>query len=147
VNYTYNKSEAEYLRTRIKLQIDPQTFRTTMVNDDTTYTNPLIFQPDHLLNLIMGYDFKGFSMRLSARYRSHMFIAPNWYESFWGYSTDLHRYDLAIRQKLPVKGMEFFLNINNLTNEIERDVINHMNFANYLEDYGRNANLGLRYQF
>jgi outer membrane receptor protein involved in Fe transport len=147
VNYTYNKSEAKYLRTRIKFQFDPQTYRTTLVNDDTTYINPLISQPDHLLNLTVGYDFKGFSIRWAVRYKSQMFIAPNWYESLRGYSTDFCRYDLSIRQKLPVAGLEFFLNINNLTNEVERDVINHKNFANYLEDYGRNANLGLRYQF
>jgi outer membrane receptor protein involved in Fe transport len=95
----------------------------------------------------VGYDFKGFSIRWAVRYKSQMFIAPNWYESLRGYSTDFCRYDLSIRQKLPVAGLEFFLNINNLTNEVERDVINHKNFANYLEDYGRNANLGLRYQF
>ncbi len=147
VNYTRNKSEAEYLRTRIKLQVDPRTYKTTLVNEDTTYTSPMISQPDHLLNLTLGYDYKGFSIRWAMRYKSHIFTSANWYEALRGYSADFYRYDLSIRQKLPVAGLEFFLNINNLTNEVEKDVINHMNFANYLEDYGRNANMGLRYQF
>jgi outer membrane receptor protein involved in Fe transport len=81
------------------------------------------------------------------RYNSHIFKSANWYEALRGYSTDFYRYDLSIRQKLPVAGLEFFLNVNNLTDEIERDVINHKDFASYIEDYGRNANLGLRYQF
>ena len=147
LNYTRNKSEAEYLRTRIKALIDPITYRATLVNEDTTYTSPMIQQPDHLLNLTLGYDYKGFSIRWAMRYKTHIFKEANWYEALRVYSTDFYRYDLAIRQKLPVAGLEFFLNINNLTDEIERDVINHKNFASYVEDYGRNANMGLRYQF
>ncbi|MDZ7318985.1 MAG: TonB-dependent receptor [candidate division KSB1 bacterium] len=147
VNYTRNKSEAKYLRTRIKLQVDPRTYKTTLVNEDTTYTSPMIMQPDHLLNLTLGYDYRGFSIRWAMRFKSHVFKSANWYEKLRGYSTDFYRYDLSVRQKLPFRGMELFLNINNLTNELERDVINHLNFANYIEDYGRNGNLGLRYQF
>ncbi len=147
VNYTRNKSEATYLRTRVKMVVDPRTYKTTLVNEDTTYTSPMISQPDHLLNLTLGYDYHGFSIRWAMRFKSHVFKAANWYEELRGYSTDFYRYDLSVRQKLPIRGMEFFLNVNNLTNELEKDVINHMHFANYIEDYGRNANLGLRYQF
>jgi len=146
INYTRNKSKAEYLRTRIKTIIDPITYRATYINEDTTYTSPMIAQPDHLLNLTLGYDYKGFSIRWAMRYKSHIFKSADWYEKLRGYSTDFYRYDLQVRQKLPVSGLEFFLNINNLTNEIENDVINHKNFSSYLEDYGRNANMGLRYQ-
>ncbi|MBD3287421.1 TonB-dependent receptor [candidate division KSB1 bacterium] len=150
VNYTRNKSEAEYLRTRIdvKAEFDENwNLITYLVPNDTTYTSPMISQPDHLFNLTLGYDYKGFSIRWAMRYKSHIFKSTNWYEKLRGYSSDFYRYDLQIRQKLPIEGMEFFLNINNLTNELERDVINHNDFASYIEDYGRSANLGLRYQF
>jgi TonB-dependent receptor len=147
VNYTRNRSEADYLRTVIKLQVDPITYQTTLVNEDTTYTSRMISQPDHLLNLTLGYDYKGFSIRWAMRYTSGIFKAPNWYESLRGFSTDFIRYDLSLRQKLPVEGMEVFLNVNNLTGEIEQDVINHMSFSRYMEDYGRTANIGVRYQF
>ncbi len=147
MNYTHNKSEAEYLRTRIKMQVDPKTYKTTLVNEDTTYISPMIQQPDHLLNLTLGYDYKGFSIRWAMRYKSHIFASSNWYEKLRGYSTDFIRYDLAVRQQLPVKGLEFFLNVNNLTKELEKNVINHMDFASYIEDYGRNGNIGIRYVF
>ncbi len=147
MNYTRNESEAEYLRTRIKMQVDPKTYKTTLVNEDTTYTSPMIQQPDHLLNLTLGYDYRGFSIRWAMRYKSHIFTSSNWYQSLRGYSTNFYRYDLAIKQQLPVKGLEFFLNVNNLTNELERNIINHLDFASYIEDYGRNANLGFRYMF
>ncbi|MDZ7725270.1 MAG: TonB-dependent receptor [candidate division KSB1 bacterium] len=146
LNYTLNESKAEYLRTVIRTQIDPVTYRSTLVNDDTTYTSPMIRQPKHLLNLTVGYDYKGFSIRWAMRYKSHIFKSNSWYEKLRGYSTDFYRYDLSIRQKLFVNGLEFFLNVNNLTGERERSVINHMNYTSYLEDYGRSANMGVRYR-
>jgi len=147
INYTRNKSEAKYLRTVISYEIDPKTYKATYFNNDTTYTSPMISQPDHLLNFTIGYDFLGFSIRGALRYSSGIFRATNWYESLRAYSTDFIRYDLSLKQKLPVEGMELFLNINNLTNEIERDVIKYKSFTRYSENYGRNANLGIRYQF
>ncbi|MBN2426650.1 MAG: TonB-dependent receptor [Calditrichaceae bacterium] len=148
VNYTRNKSQAKYPRTVVKLVVlDPYTGETIAVNEDTTYTSPMIQQPDHLLNLTLGYDYKGFSIRWAMRYKSHIFKSANYYEKLRGYSTDFYRFDVQVRQKLPVDGLEFFLNVNNLTGELERDVINHMKFASYIEDYGRSANMGLRYQF
>lgn len=150
VNYTRNESEAKYLRTRIKVEAEfdeNYNLITYYMPNDTTYTSPMIGQPDHLLNLTLGYDYKGFSIRWAMRYKSNIFKSTNWYEALRGYSTDFYRYDLSVRQRLPFRGLEFFLNINNLTNEREQDVINHMNFTRYLEDYGRTANIGLRYQF
>ncbi len=150
VNYTRNKSEAEYLRTRIdvKAEFDENwNVITYLVPNDTTYISPMVHQPDHLLNLTLGYDYKGFSIRWAMRYKSRIFTSTNWYEKLRGYSTDFYRYDLSVKQKLPVRGMEFFFNVNNLTNELEHNVINHMDFTSYLEDYGRTMNMGVRYQF
>ena len=145
-NYTRNESEAKYLKTFVRTVIDPITYRSTLVNEDTTYTSPMINQPDHLLNLTLGYDYKGFSIRWAMRYKSQIFTSNNCYEKLRGYSTDFYRYDLSVRQQLPVDGLEFFLNVNNLTNEREHSVINHMNYTSYLEDYGRSANVGFRYR-
>lgn len=149
-NYTHNESKAKYLRTRIdvKAEFDENyNLITYYTPNDTTYSSPMVGQPDHLLNLTLGYDYKGFSIRCAMRYKSNIFKSTNWYEKLRGYSTDFYRYDFSVRQQLPVKGLEFFLNVNNLTNEKEQDVINHMSFTRYLQDYGRTANVGLRYQF
>ncbi|MBI9070201.1 MAG: TonB-dependent receptor [Melioribacteraceae bacterium] len=150
VNYTRNKSEAKYLRTEIETHAEfDENWRliTYLIPHDTTYTSRMISQPDHLLNLTLGYDYKGFSFRWAMRYSSGIFKATNWYQALRAYSTDFVRYDLSLKQQLPFDGMEMFLNINNLTNEMEEDVINHKNFTRYKENYGRNANLGIRYQF
>lgn len=145
-NYTRNISEAEYLRTRIRTELD-ENFRPIYTNEDTTYTAPLIHQPDHLLNLTLGFDYRDFSIRGAMRFTSGVFTSANWHESLRGFTDDFYRYDLQVRQGLPLPGMEIFMNIFNLTNEIERDLLNHMNFARNIESYGRSVNIGLRYQF
>ena len=147
INYTRNKSEAQYPRTIVKVAVDPKTYKTYYTNSDTTYTAPMIEQPDHLLNIILGYDYKGFSIRWAMSYKSHVFRSASWYPELRAYSTDFYRYDVQIKQKLPVDGLECFLNVNNLTGEKEHTVINHLNFSTYSEDYGRSANIGLRYQY
>ncbi|MBI9070218.1 MAG: TonB-dependent receptor [Melioribacteraceae bacterium] len=150
VNYTRNKSEAKYLRTEIETHAEfDENYRliTYLIPHDTTYTSRMISQPDHLLNVTLGYDIKGFSFRWAMRYSSGIFKSNDWYEALRGYSTVFVRYDLSLRQQLPVDGLEMFLNVNNLTNEIEKDVINHRDYTRYKEDYGRSANLGIRYQF
>jgi outer membrane receptor protein involved in Fe transport len=141
------KGIVKYPRTIVKVAVDPVTYKTSFVNQDTTYTAPMIEQPDNLLNLMIGYDYKGFSIRWALRYKSHIFKSASWYEELRGYSTNFYRYDVQIKQKLPIDGLEFFLNVNNLTGEKENDVINHLNYSNYTEDYGRSANLGLRFQY
>jgi hypothetical protein len=81
------------------------------------------------------------------RFKSNIFKTASWYEELRGYSTDFYRYDVQIRQKMPVDGLELFANVNNITGEKEHDVINHLDFANYMEDYGRSANIGLRFHY
>jgi len=146
VNYTRNISSAKYLRTRIKTEYD-EYFRPILTNNDTTYTAPMILQPDHLFNLTVGYDYKGFSIRWAMRFKSHIFKSANWYESLRAYSTDFYRYDISIKQKLPVEGLELFLNGNNVTSEFERDVINYRDLTTYEEHYGLTADVGVRYTF
>lgn len=149
-NYTRNVSEADYLRSRIETKAEyDENFNiiTYYEAHDTTYTSPMINQPAHLLNLTVGYDYKGFSIRWAMRYKSKIFTNNNWYDKLRGYSTDFYRYDLSLKQKLPLDGMEMFLNVSNITSELEHNVINHRNYTSYLEDYGRSASLGIRYRF
>jgi len=144
-NYTRNFSEAKYFRNEIKQEFD-EYFRVTLINKDTVYTSPMILQPDHLLNLLVGYDYKGFSFRWALRYKSNIFKRENWYEDLRTYSTPFIRHDLSIVQKLPYEGLEVYLNANNLTNEFEKDVILAGLTKSY-ESYGRFIALGFRYSY
>ena len=68
------------------------------------------------------------------------------------------RHDIAIKQQLPVKGLELYFNINNLTDEFERDVIRPrtnpkdpsqgtFELTRHEEHYGRFTTLGIRYRY
>jgi TonB-dependent receptor len=146
-NFTRNRSKALYPISFVKTVIDPITYRATLESLDTTYVSPIVRQPDYLLNLTLGYDYKGFSIRTALNYRAKVFVNTDWYTESRSNSDDFYRVDISIRQKLPVKGMECFLNINNLLDQMERSSFNHMGFVRDLEYYGRNANAGIRYMF
>lgn len=157
VNYTRNISEAKYPKTRIIQEYD-EFFNLTVRNNDTTYTSRMVLQPDHLFNLTVGYDYKGFSIRWALRYKSNIFKLAAEKQDLRAYSTDFVRHDIAIKQQLPIEGLELFLNINNLTNEYEVDVIrprinpkslssNTYESTWHEEHYGRLASIGLRYRY
>jgi TonB-dependent receptor len=147
VNFTRNRSEAQYPISFIKTVVDPVTYRATLVSNDTTYTNPMIHQPAYLVNFTLGYDIKGFSIRTALNYRAKVFTQNSFRSGTAALSDDFYRVDISIRQKLPVKGMECFFNINNLLDQMERSSFQHYGFARSIESYGRNANAGLRYMF
>jgi TonB-dependent receptor len=72
-NYTHIFSEAQYPRTIIVTQYLNEPPWITQTNIDTSYANRLINQPDDIVNLSIGYDFKGFSARLSMLFQSNIF--------------------------------------------------------------------------
>lgn len=145
INYTRNFSETKYFRNRVIVDFD-ENFNLIYKNADTTYTERMVYQPDHILNLTVGYDYKGFSMRWTFRYKSNIFTNTNWYSDLRGYSTEFFRHDLSIRQKLSKYGMELYLNISNLNNEHEENVIKFEHLPIYEKYYGRVIDLGIKYE-
>ncbi len=151
VNYTYIHSEAKYPRTEQIVKNVPFPFPHTEVvgNLDTTYTARLIDQPSHIFNLMLGYDYKGFSIRGSMQFTSDVFRATNFYEPLRTTTKALTLYDLSVRQKLPVKGLQFYLNWSNISEPIEFSV-KHLGSDDYYADkhfYGMTLDAGLRYTF
>ena len=65
-NYTRTNSEVKYPRTVIEQNIifEPS-FQVITSNIDTFYVDRLLDQPKDIINLSLGYDYKGFSGRLS----------------------------------------------------------------------------------
>jgi len=104
-------------------------------------------QPEFFGNIAVGYDIKGFSIRLS------MFHQGEYYRSYsFNRRSDLlqnsyTRWDLAVKQQI-TKTISLMLNINNLTNTKEGtsyvDRIDHRTDINNEETYGMTADLGLR---
>ena len=79
----------------------------------------LLDQPRDIINYSLGYDYKGFSGRLSMNYISNVFSTTNFWPGLREDTDAYRRYDLSMKQKLPVKGLELYLNISNLTEAVD----------------------------
>ena len=129
-NYTRTTSEVKYPRTIIKQEIvfEPS-FQVITSNVDSFYVDRLLDQPNDIVNLSLGYDYKGFSGRISMLHISDIFKTT----SFWPElreTTDAYtRFDLSIKQKLPIKGLEIFMNVNNMYEAIDVNRLRGFNRA------------------
>ena len=147
-NYTVIDSEVKYPRTVIDIAIDwgpPLTTVTT--NIDTFYTDRLIDQADEVINLSLGYDYKGFSGRLSMLHKANTFTRADFWPSLRESSDDYTRWDLSMKQKLPFEGMSMYLNISNMTNAKDVTLVRGGNFPASEQHYGKTIDLGFRYSF
>ena len=119
-NYTRTTSEVKYPRTVIETEIifDPS-FQVVTYNLDSLYVDRLLDQPRDIINYSLGYDYKGFSGRLSMNYISNVFSTTNFWPGLREDTDAYRRYDLSMKQKLPVKGLELYLNISNLTEAVD----------------------------
>ena len=119
-NYTRTTSEAIYPRNVIERIITfTPSFTIENVNLDSAYTDRLLDQPNDIINLSLGYDYKGFSGRLSMLYTSNVFSKVDFWPGLRETTDSYQRYDLSVKQKLPIDGLELYLNISNLTGAVD----------------------------
>jgi outer membrane receptor protein involved in Fe transport len=147
-NYTVIQSEVVYPRTVVESNIDWSSFPpvVTKNNIDTSYVDRLIDQPNQIMNFSIGYDYKGFSGRLSMLHKSDIFMSTNFWPELRVNTDDYTRWDLSIKQELPIKGLSIFMNVNNITETVD---INRYKYGslNLEQHYGRTADLGFKYSF
>jgi hypothetical protein len=68
---------------------------------------------------------------------------------FWeerSYTADYMRFDLSLKQDLPVKGLQAFLNMQNITGTIDKTYQRSLSYPTYLQSYGMTFDLGLRWR-
>jgi len=155
-NYTYTDTEQTQTKQLISTIVeDPsRPWITTTVVTDSAFTVPLFNQPKHHINASIGYDYKGFSMRLAYKMRSEILVG------FFGNGYELenerlsavrHAWDLSVKQDIPwVKGMQVFLNISNISAVYSDKQFVHVtdkpDFPLYEQYFGRISIFGLRYR-
>ncbi len=144
INYTHIFSEAKYPLTKIvnkaELPWDPPVW----VNIDSFYVNQLINQPDDIVNVQVGYDYKGFSTRLSMLYQSRIFKKPQFWPELSQFSDQYLRWDLSVKQKLPWYNLQVFCNVNNISGARDRDLVKGARWDASIQHYGTTIDLGLR---
>ena len=120
VNYTITRSRVKYPRTVIETDIifDP-IFEVVMNNLDSLYVDRLLDQPNSIINYSLGYDYKGFSGRISMNYISNIFSSTNFWTELRQDTDAYKRYDLSIKQKLFIEGLEIYLNASNFLEAID----------------------------
>jgi TonB-dependent receptor len=146
VNYTHIFSEAKYPKTIINSKFNPNgpPFYIS-TNIDTFYTNRLINQPDDIVNVSLGYDYKDFSARLSLLFQSNIFKKNDPQPELKGYTENYWRWDLVVNQKLPLQGLMIYLNFNNITGTFDRAIVAGPKFPTSEQHYSYTIDFGLRY--
>ncbi|NLP10381.1 TonB-dependent receptor [bacterium] len=145
INYSHMKSETKYpYQTMVKKGTGPFG---KMVYVDTTRAGRMPQQADDILNTTVGYDFRGFSARLSFLFQGNVVgaIAPR--IELDSFTDDYYRWDLIVNQKLPWKGFQLYCNASNLTNRPDRHYTSTLELLSYAGYYGRTVDLGVRYRF
>jgi TonB-dependent receptor len=146
INYTHINSEAKYPRVVVESKYVPQPPWIIQNELDSSYTARMISQPNDIVNVSLGYDYKGFSIRGSMLFQSDIFSATNFYPELRENTDDFLRWDLSVKQELPWEGLQFFVNVANISGEIDRNIIAGNGYPSSEEYYGRNIDLGFRYR-
>jgi TonB-dependent receptor len=139
VNYTHIFSKAKY----------PITFNYTRPNRyvDSSYYAPLLYQPDNILNFSIGYDYEGFSIRVSSIFSDKIFTGPNFWPQLRTYSSAYHRWDIALKQNLPLQGLQLYYSLDNFSGANDVSVIAApTGVPSQQQNYKYTMEIGLRYQ-
>lgn len=143
VNYTHIFSEAKYPKSIMQWHYEDDGTATRIVAD-TFYTARLLNQPNDVLNLMLGYDYEGFSARVSYLLQDNIFRNPDFWPQLRTMSGLYGRWDVSVKQELPWAGLQVYANVNNLN--AEDDVTNNTSrsFPVAIDQYGLSAMLGVR---
>ncbi|MDP3580320.1 MAG: carboxypeptidase-like regulatory domain-containing protein [Ignavibacteria bacterium] len=143
VNYTRINSETRYPWT--KERVGGTRANPTYIQIDSSRSGRLIFQPNDIANVFIGYDYEGFSLKVSFVFQGNSASYVGGYPEADGFTDDYFRTDVAVRQKLPWYDLQVFLDVNNVNNRqnISRQTT-ISGFTNQ-KNYGLTANLGVRF--
>ncbi|MEO1021543.1 MAG: TonB-dependent receptor [Bacteroidota bacterium] len=166
LNLTILESETQYPVTYTEsVPITPRPRRPPFnerILRDTLNTGRVPDQADFIANATIGYDYKGFSGRLSFYYQGEVFtgnfgsrnfeVDDETGEGFFTsgddvFTDDLYRIDLTLSQKVNEK-FEVFCNLNNLNNEFDQNFQSDFGFnPTFIQYYGFTMDVGVRARF
>ena len=142
VNYTHIFSSAKYPYS-IQRRGPPPYYTPVVV--DTFYTDRLLDQPNDVVNLAIGYDYKEFAIRVSMEDQANIFTGPNFWPELRTYKAQYVRWDLSAKQGLPLPGLSIYLDLNDLNNASDTYIIPGNGYPSSQDTYGMTADLGIRW--
>ncbi len=147
VNFTHIFSKAQYPLTTLSTTYSPDPPYVIKTYNETYYEDRLINQPDNIVNLALGYDYAGFSTRVSLLYQADIFKGENFWPELRINTANYLRWDLSVKQALPVAGLQAFFDLNNFNNARDVDVNQGSGYPTAEQYYGLTADVGLRLRF
>jgi len=103
-------------------------------------------QAEHIFNLSLGYEQKGFSGRLSMVYQSESLGTVGRRPEQDGFTDAFQRWDLSIQQKFGKSGLAVIFNLNNITDTPQQTFV-AIGFPTREEYFGWTGDLGIKYSF
>lgn len=115
--------------------------------DSTLRTNRMPDQPSHILNSTIGYDYGGFSIRVSYLYQSDKVAGVGETAITDAFTDAYERWDAVVQQKIG-DNLQIYANFTNLNNRHDASLLGYrQNNPTALEYYGRAIDIGLRLKF
>lgn len=106
-------------------------------------------QPGFVTNVILGWDYKGFSARASYRFQDQVSSGLDELSFQEDYTDIFQTLEISIKQRI-YKGLDIYLNATNLTGHIDkryRVYPTGESFPINEQNYGSRGQLGVRYRF
>jgi TonB-dependent receptor len=149
VNYTRIFSETQkqlfYLGQGELIWERPPVYETIIIDSSRTARMP--DQPAHILNVTLGYDYKGFSARLSYLYQTDKLTYLDRKPVLDNFSGAYARWDLTLQQNIGW-GLQCFANFTNLNKRSDQNYRGDaLEDPSYIEYYGFTMDAGIRYRF
>jgi len=147
INYTKIFSKAKYPLIRYESKVINTPPYIVKEAIDISYWDRMQQQPNDILNISLGYDYKGFSTRVSMFYQGDNFITSKYYEEEHILTDSFTRWDLSVKQKLPWQNIQLYFNYVNMNEGLDRDFIKGNKKTSRLEYYGSTLQLGVRWNY
>lgn len=144
MNYTHIWSTTLYPLAGLRRTTVGRVTVATLV--DSTRGGQLIDQPADIANASIGYDYKGFSGRISFLYQGSIVTGIGSRVEQDSYTHDYFRMDASVRQILPLKGLEVYLDVNNINQRPDISAQKSIGGFTSEQYYGLTADLGVRFQ-
>ncbi len=129
----------------------PEGGRPSLVRFDSTATGPMLYQPKHIANVSLGYNYKGFNTWLSFQYNGQIYTGKNYFiHELDRIKENFYRIDLQMTYELPIKipgRLQLLGNFANLSNFVETSKLAGDPRYTYQEKYGWTVDLGVRDRF
>ena len=143
INYTHINSSTRY-SLYVPDRVGGTRTNPIYIQIDSSRAGRLLLQPNDIANVYLGYDYQGFSLKLSFVFQGNAASYIGGYPEADGFTDDYFRIDLSARQLLPWYGMQVFLDVNNLNNRQNISKQTTISGFTNQQNYGLTANLGLR---